>query len=71
MKIHWKTNHFCGFIIQFYFVVPKEVKVDSTHYFIMKISNERELQQMAYNQSSDIDLKEFTKNVLQNYILFI
>ena len=29
------------------------------HYFIMKIPKTRELHQIAFNQSSDIDFKEF------------
>ena len=39
----------------------------------MKISNKRELQQISFNHSSDIDFKDFMnlyKNVLQNHILF-
>ena len=31
------------------------------HYFIMKIPNKRELQQFAFNHSSDIDFKDFIK----------
>ena len=29
------------------------------HYFIMKIPNKRELQQISFNHSSDIDFKDF------------
>ena len=32
------------FITQFYFSVPKDVRLNSTHYFIMKINNRKELQ---------------------------
>ena len=42
-----------------YFKVPKDVRLNSTHFFIMKISNKRELQQIALNHSSDIDFKDF------------
>ena len=42
-----------------YFKVPKDVKLNSTHFFIMKIPNKRELQQIALNHSSDIDFKDF------------
>ena len=35
--------------------------LDTTHYFIVKISNKRELQQIAINHSSDIDLKDVTE----------
>ena len=47
------------FIIQSYFKVPKDVRLNSTHFFIMKIPNKRELQQIALNHSSDIDFKDF------------
>ena len=39
------------FITQSYFKVPKDVKLDSTQFFIMKIPNKRELQQIAQNHS--------------------
>ena len=41
--------------------MPKDVRLDSTHFFIMKISNKRELQQIALNHSSYIDFKDFMK----------
>ena len=41
--------------------MPKEVRVNSTHFFIMKIPNERELQQIALNYSSDIDFNGFIR----------
>ena len=46
-------------ITQSYFKVPKDVRLNSTHFFIMKIPNERELQQTALNHSSDIDFRDF------------
>ena len=49
------------FITQSYFKVQKDVRLDSTHFFIMKIPNKRELQQIALNHSSDIHFKEFMK----------
>ena len=42
-----------------YFYVPKEVRLNSTHYLIMKIHNKRELQSIAINRSADIDYKDF------------
>ena len=39
-----KLNICIVFIIQSYFKVPKDIRGNSTHYFIMKILNERELQ---------------------------
>ena len=44
------------FITQSYFAVPKSIRLNSTHYFIMKIPNKRELQQISFNHSSDTDL---------------
>ena len=41
--------------------VPKEVRLNSTHYLIMKIHNRRELQQIAIDHSADIDYKDFLK----------
>ena len=47
------------FITQSYFKVPKDVRLNSTHFFIMKIPNKKELQQIALNYSSHIDFKDF------------
>ena len=44
-----------------YFSVPKDVRLNSTHYFIVKINNKRELQNVAINHSADIDYKDFMK----------
>ena len=41
--------------------VPKDLRLNSTHFFIMKIPNKRELQQIALNHSSDTDFKDFMK----------
>ena len=46
---------------QSYFKVPKDVRLNSTHFFIMKIPNKSELQQNARNHSSDISTKDFIK----------
>ena len=56
-----KLNIYIVFIMQSYFKVPKDVRLNSTHFFIMKIPNKRELQQIALNQSSDIDFNNFMK----------
>ena len=47
-----KLNISLVFITQSYFKVPKDVRLNTTHFFIMKISNKRELQQIALNHSS-------------------
>ena len=54
-----KLNISIVFITQSYFKVPKDVRLDSTYFFKMKIPNKRELQQTALNHSSDIDFKDF------------
>ena len=56
-----KLNISIVFIMQSYFKVPKDVRLNSTHFFIMKILNKRELQQIALNHSLDIDFKDFMK----------
>ena len=54
-----KLNISIVFITQSYFKVPKDVRLNSTHFFIMRIPNKRELQQIALNHLSDIDFKDF------------
>ena len=56
-----KLNISVVFITQSYFKVPKDVRLNSSHFFIMKTPNKKELQQTALNHSSDIDLKDFMK----------
>ena len=52
-----KRNISIAFIIQLYFKEPKDVILNCTHFFTMKIPNKREPQQIALNHSPDIDLK--------------
>ena len=54
-----KSNIYLVFVTQSYFAVPKNFRLNSAHYFVMKIPNKRELQQIAFNHSSDIDFQEF------------
>ena len=49
-----KLNISLVFITQSYFKVPKDVRLNTTSFFIMKNLNKRELQQIALNHSSDI-----------------
>ena len=56
-----KLNISIAFITQSYFKVPKDVRLNSTHFFILKIPNKRELQQIALNHSYDIGFKDFMK----------
>ena len=61
-----KLNISLVFITQSYFKVPKDVRLNSTHFFIMKIPNKRELQQIALNHSSDLKSKDFI-NIYKKY----
>ena len=45
-------------ITQSYFKVPKDVKLNSTQFFFMKIPNRREIQQIGLNHSSDIGFRD-------------
>ena len=61
-----KLNISLVFITQSYFKVPKDVRLNSTHFFIMKIPNKRELRQIALNHSLDISTKDFI-NICKKY----
>ena len=54
-----KLNISLVFITQSYFKVPKDVRLNTSHFFIAKIPNKRELQSIAINHSSDISTKDF------------
>ena len=54
-----KLNISPVFITKSYFKVPKDVRLSTSHFFIMKIPNKRELQQIAKNHSSNINTKYF------------
>ena len=56
-----KVNISLVFITQSYFSVPKDVRLNLTHYLIMKINSKQELQNIALNHSADIDYKYFVK----------
>ena len=56
-----KLNILFVFITQSYFCVPKDVRLNSTHYLIMKINNRRELQNIA---------RKFAKNVQKKHMIF-
>ena len=48
------------FITQFYFAVPKDVRlINCTHFLITKILKKQEFQQITFNQSSDIGYENF------------
>ena len=54
-----KVNISLVFITLSYFKVPKDVRLNTTHFFIMKIKINRELWQIPLTHSSDIDFKDF------------
>ena len=54
------------FIIQSNFKLPKDVRLNNSHFFISKIPNKKELQQIAINHSSDISTKDFI-NIYRKY----
>ena len=56
-----KLNISLCFLMQSYFSVPKDVRLNCTHYILFKLNNRRELQNLAINHSTDIDYKDFIK----------
>ena len=68
-----KLNVSLVFIKQSHFTVPKDIRLNSTPYFIMKVPNKKELQQIPLNNSSDINFQDFMnryKKCTKNHILF-
>ena len=61
-----KLNISLVFITQSYFKVPKDVRLNTTHFFIAKIPNKWELQQITINHSSNINTKDFG-NIYRKY----
>ena len=59
-----KLNISVVFITQSYFKVPKDVRLNTSLFFIQKIANQRELQQIVINHSSDINTKDFNDTTL-------
>ena len=70
-----KLNIYLVFITQSYFKVPKDVRLNTTHFFITKILSKIELQQLAINHSSDISTEDFVniyrKRSVEPYSLFV
>ena len=56
-----KLNISHVFIPQSYLFVPRDVRLNSMNYLIMKINNKRVLQNIAINHSADIDYKDFIR----------
>ena len=60
-----KLNISLAFITQSSFAVPKNFRLNSTHYFIMETPNK--LYQIAFNRSPDIDLVVCNMGVLKHF----
>ena len=56
-----KLNISLCFLTQTYFSVPKDIRLNCTHYILFKLNNRRELQNIAFDHSPDIDYKDFIK----------
>ena len=56
-----KLNILLVFITQSYFSFPKDVRLNSTHYLIMKINNRKELQNIEINHSADFNYNNFVR----------
>ena len=63
-----KLNISLGYITQSNFKVPRDARLNSTHFFIMEIWNKREFRQIALNHFRDF-IKIY-KTLLQNHILY-
>ena len=67
-----KLNISLLFITQSYSTVPRNI-LHSTHNFLVTTSSKREIHQISFNHSSDVDVQDFInlfKNILQNHIHF-
>ena len=60
-----KLNISIVFIAQSYFRNPKDARLNSNHYILMKIGNKKELKSIAEENSGHLDFKEFLK--IYNY----
>ena len=56
-----KLNISLVFITESYFSVPKDIRLNTTHYLIMKINNRIKLKNIATDHSADIDYQDFKK----------
>ena len=46
-----KLNISLAFVTQSYFAVPRNIRLNSAHYFIMEFSSKQKLQQVGFNHS--------------------
>ena len=61
-----KLNISLVFITQSFFPVPKNIRLNSTHYFVIKNPDKRQRQHIAFNHSSNIDFQNFM-NLYKKY----
>ena len=73
--IRGRKSNISVFITQSYYKVPKDVRLNTTHFFITKIPNKIELQEIAINHSSDIRTEDFVniykKCTVEPYSFFV
>ena len=60
-----KLNISIVFITQSYFRTPKDARLNSTHYILMKMGNKKELKSIAEENSGHLDFKDSLK--IYNY----
>ena len=70
MELFVKSNIFLVFITQPYLAVPKKIKLNYTHYFIMAIPNKQDFQQISFNYSADINCQNFRNQKLHCKTIF-
>ena len=58
------------FITQYYFKIPKDVRLNCTHFFTTKVPNKQELQLIGFNNLSDTVYEDFI-NLYKNHIIFL
>ena len=56
-----KLNNSIVFITQSYFRTPKDARLNSTHYILMKIGNKTELKSITEENSGHLDFRDFLK----------
>ena len=68
-----KVNIYLVFMIQYFFAVPRNIRLNSTHGFPMKIPNKRSfkiLHLIIYQIMTFQTLENFIKSLLENHIRF-
>ena len=60
-----KLNISIVFITQSYFRTPKDARLNSAHYILVKMGNKKELKSIAEENSGHLDFKNFSK--MYNY----